>query len=39
MENKILATIGDVNITEKDLDYMKKNMDKRVLLRDRKSVV
>jgi peptidyl-prolyl cis-trans isomerase len=31
MENKILATIGDVNITEKDLDYMKKNMDKRVL--------
>jgi len=24
-------TIGDVNITEKDLDYMKKNMDKRVL--------
>lgn len=31
MENKILATIGDVKITEKDLDYMKKNMDRRVL--------
>ena len=31
MENKVLATIGDINITEKDLDYMKKNMDKRVL--------
>ncbi len=31
MENKVLATIGDINITEKDLDYMKKNMDRRVL--------
>lgn len=31
MENKILAVIGDVNITQKDLDYMKKSMDKRLL--------
>ena len=31
MENKVLATIGDMKITQKDVDYMKKNMDRRVL--------
>ena len=31
MENKVLATIGDIKITQKDVDYMKKNMDRRVL--------
>lgn len=31
MENKVLVTINDVKITEKDLNYMKKNMDPRLL--------
>lgn len=31
MENKVLTTIGELKITEKDLEYMKRNMDRRLL--------
>lgn len=31
MENKVLMTIGELQITEKDLEYMKRSMDRRLL--------
>ncbi len=30
-ENAVLAKIGDLDITQRDVDYMKKSMDKRLL--------